>query len=188
VALDGVRDLDMRATRVLVYSNSYEDVVDCKFPFRLPKYISRPDKRQHLRTSSLSHTQFRASYFRSHHFCHPISATMAALLVLAGAIIHDKVKEKKDMKRRKVLDDERKHRLLIAEANRKEKNVAVHRSYDSEDEKEDEALPRYEDVFENGEGSNSSPGSGGPSEIQDNSESPPAYGRRFVETRRQPGV
>jgi hypothetical protein len=113
---------------------------------------------------------------------------MAALLVLAGAIIHDKVKEKKDMKRRKVLDNERRHRLLLAEANRKEKNIAVHRHYESEDEKEDEALPRYEDVFENGEGSSGSNGSEGPSGIQDNSESPPAYGRRSIETRRHPGV
>jgi hypothetical protein len=50
---------------------------------------------------------------------------MAALLVLAGAIIHDKVKEKKEMKRRRVLDDERRLRQLQAETNRKEKRAGV---------------------------------------------------------------
>jgi hypothetical protein len=110
---------------------------------------------------------------------------MAALLVLAGAIIHDKVKEKKDMKRRKVLDNERRHRLLMAEANRKEKNIAVHRDYDSEDEKEGEALPRYEDVVDDGEGSS---GSGGSSGIQNHGDAPPGYGRRSIESRRGLGV
>jgi hypothetical protein len=112
---------------------------------------------------------------------------MAALLVLAGAIIRDKVKEKKDMKRRKAYDDERSHRQLMAEANWKEKNIAVHRHYDSEDEKDGEALPRYEDVFENGEGS-SSDGSGGSSGIQNHSGAPPEYGRQSVEPRRHLGV
>jgi hypothetical protein len=115
---------------------------------------------------------------------------MAALLVLAGAIIRDKVKEKKDMKRRKAYDDERSHRQLMAEAKRKEKNIAVHRDYDSEDEKDGEALPRYEDVFENGEGSSSdgSDGSGGSSGIQNHSGAPPEYGRQSVEPRRHLGV
>jgi hypothetical protein len=115
---------------------------------------------------------------------------MAALLVLAGAIIRDKVKEKKDMKRRKAYDDERSHRQLMAEANSKEKNIAVHRHYDSEDEKDGEALPRYEDVFENGEGSSSggSDGSGGSSGIQNHSGAPPEYGRQSVEPRRHVGV
>jgi hypothetical protein len=118
---------------------------------------------------------------------------MAALLVLAGAIIRDKVKEKKDMKRRKAYDDERSHRQLMAEANWKEKNIAVHRHYDSEDEKDGEALPRYEDVFENGEGSSSdgsdrSDGSGGSSGIQNHSGAPPEYGRQSVEPRRHLGV
>lgn len=80
---------------------------------------------------------------------------MAALLVLAGAVIHDKVKEKKDMKRRKVLDDERRHRELQAETKDKEKRAGVGRNYGSEDEKEDEDLPRYEDIIDNGEGSGS---------------------------------
>jgi hypothetical protein len=116
---------------------------------------------------------------------------MAALLVLAGAIIHDKVKEKKDMKRRKVLDNERRHRLLMAEANRKEKNIAVHLDYDSEDEKEGEALPRYEDVVDDGEGSSGSSGSsgsGGSSGIQNHGDAPPGYGRRSIESRRGLGV
>ena len=112
---------------------------------------------------------------------------MAALLVLAGAMINDRIKEKKETKRRKVLDDERRHRQLQTEADRREKKAGVERNYDSEDEKEDEALPRYEDVINNREGSSSS-GSGGNSGIPGGSEAPPDYGRRSIETRRHPGV
>lgn len=110
---------------------------------------------------------------------------MAALLVLAGAVINDRIKEKKETKRRKALDDERRHRQLQAEAERREKKAGVERNYDSEDEKEDEALPRYEDVINNGEGS-SSDGSGGDPGMHAGSEAPPDYGRRPVETRRVP--
>ena len=111
---------------------------------------------------------------------------MAALLVLAGAIIHDKVKEKKEMKRRKVLDDERRHRELQAAINRKEKRAGVERNYDSEDEKEDEDLPRYEDIIDNGEGS-SSGANRSSSGLRDDNEPPPDYGRHPVEPRRQSG-
>lgn len=111
---------------------------------------------------------------------------MAALLVLAGAIINDRIKEKKENKRRKVLDDERRHRELQAETARREKKAMVERNYDSEDEKEDEALPRYEDVINNGEGSSGS-GSGAASSMSPSSEAPPDYGRRSAETRRNPG-
>lgn len=112
---------------------------------------------------------------------------MAALLVLAGAIIHDKVKEKKEMKRRKVLDDERRLRELQAETNRKEKRAGVERNYDSEDEKEDEALPRYEDIIDNGEGSSSNINRGS-SGLRSGDELPPDYGRHSVERRRQDGA
>lgn len=112
---------------------------------------------------------------------------MAALLVLAGAIIHDKVKEKKEMKRRKVLNDERRHRELQAEINRKEKRAGVERNYDSEDEKEDEALPRYEDIIDNGEGS-SRGANGGSSGLQHGNEPPPDYGRHYAESGRQDGA
>lgn len=112
---------------------------------------------------------------------------MAALLVLAGAIIHDKVKEKKEMKRRKVLDDERRHRELQAETNRKEKRAGVERNYDSEDEKEDEDLPRYEDIIDNGEGS-SSGANRSSSGLRNGNEPPPDYGRHPVEPRRHSGV
>jgi len=112
---------------------------------------------------------------------------MAALLVLAGAIIHDKVKEKKEMKRRKVLDDERRLRQLQAETNRKEKRAGVERNYDSEDEKEDEDLPRYEDIVDNGEGS-SGDANRGSSGLRDGNEPPPDYGRHHVEPRRHDGA
>jgi hypothetical protein len=113
---------------------------------------------------------------------------MAALLVLAGAIIHDKVKEKREMKRRKVLDDERRHRQLQAELNRKESKAAFERNYDSEDEKEDETLPRYEDIVGNGEGGSRGNASGGSSGIQNNSDAPPEYGMRPTDTRHHGGV
>jgi hypothetical protein len=113
---------------------------------------------------------------------------MAALLVLAGAIIHDKVKEKKEMKRRKVLDDERRLRELQAETNRKEKRAGVERNYDSEDEKEDEALPRYEDIIDNGEGSSSDANRDSSGPRGGNDSPPPVYGRHTVERRRQDGA
>jgi hypothetical protein len=120
---------------------------------------------------------------------------MAALLVLAGALIRDKVKEKKDMKRRKAYDDERTHRQLMAEANRKEKNIAVHRDNDSEDEKEGEALPRYEDIVDDGEGSSDSSsgssgssGSGSSYGTQSHGDAPPEYARRSNGSRRGLGV
>lgn len=114
---------------------------------------------------------------------------MAALLIVAGAMVHDKIKTKKEMKRRRVLDDERERRRQVqAEMNRKETQTAVQRNYDSEDEKEDESLPRYEDVVTNGEGISSSNGSGSSSGIQNTSDAPPEYGRRSVESRRTPGV
>jgi hypothetical protein len=113
---------------------------------------------------------------------------MAALLVLAGAIIHDKVKEKKEMKRRKVLDDERRLRELQAETNRKEKRAGVERNYDSEDEKEDEALPRYEDIIDNGEGSSNAANRGSSVLQGGNDPPPPDYGRHSVERRRQNGT
>lgn len=115
---------------------------------------------------------------------------MAALLIVAGALVHDKIKTKKEMKRRKVLDDERERRRQVqAEMNRnsKETQTAVRRNYDSEDEKEDESLPRYEDVVDNGEGS-SNHGCGSSSGMQNNSDAPPEYGRRSAESRRHPGV
>jgi hypothetical protein len=113
---------------------------------------------------------------------------MAALLVLAGAIIHDKVKEKKEMKRRKVLDDERRLRELQAETNRKEKRAGVERNYDSEDEKEDEALPRYEDIIDNGEGSSSNASRGSSGLRGGNEPPPPDYGRHSAERRRHDGA
>jgi hypothetical protein len=113
---------------------------------------------------------------------------MAALLVLAGAIIHDKVKEKKEMKRRRVLDDERRLRELQAETHRKEKRAGVERNYDSEDEKEDEALPRYEDIIDNGEGSSSDANRGSPGLRGGNDPPPPDYGRHPVEPRRYDGA
>lgn len=112
---------------------------------------------------------------------------MAALLVLAGAIIHDKVKEKKEMKRRKVLDDERRHRELQAETSRKEKRAGVERNYDSEDDKEDEDLPRYEDIIDNGEGSSSGTNRRS-SGLRDGNEPPPDYRGHHVEPRRRSGV
>lgn len=113
---------------------------------------------------------------------------MAALLVLAGAIINDRIKEKKQMKRRKELDDERRYRQLqAAEIERREKKAAVARNYDSEDEKEGEALPRYEDVINNGEGS-SNGGSGVTSDIQVGSDAPPDYGRQGAQIGHNTGV
>jgi len=113
---------------------------------------------------------------------------MAALLVLAGAIIHDKVKEKKEMKRRKVLDDERRLRQLQAETNRKEKRAGVERNYDSEDEKNDEALPRYEDIIDNREGSSSDANRGNYGLRDGNEPPPPDYGRHHAEPRRHDGA
>lgn len=112
---------------------------------------------------------------------------MAALLVLAGAIIHDKVKEKKEMKRRKMLDDERRHRELQAETNRKEKRAGVERNYDSGDEKGDEALPRYEDIIDNGVGS-SSVSERNTAGLRGDNEPPPDYGRHPVDPRRHSGI
>lgn len=110
---------------------------------------------------------------------------MASLLILAGAMIHDRVKERKDAKRRKINEDERKHRQLQAESERRAKKAGVERNYDSEDEKDDEPLPRYEDVAGNGEGSSN----GGTAEGQSASDPPPPdYRRPLVETRRHPGV
>lgn len=74
---------------------------------------------------------------------------MAALLILAGAMIHDRYKERKDSKRRKAMEDGRKHALLQAAAERRAKRAGVERNYESEDEQEDEPLPRYEDVIRN---------------------------------------
>ena len=108
--------------------------------------------------------------------------------MLAGAMIHDKVKEKKEMKRRKVLDDERRLRQLQAETNRKEKRAGVERNYDSEDEKEDEVLPRYEDIIDNGEGSSSGANHGSSGLRGGNEPPPPGYGRHPVEPRRQDGA
>lgn len=106
--------------------------------------------------------------------------------MLAGAMIHDKVKEKKEMKRRKVLDDERRLRQLQAETNRKEKRAGVERNYDSEDEKEDEALPRYEDIIDNGEGSSSNTSGSGLGN-QHGNDPPPDYGRHPIESRQHAG-
>ena len=80
---------------------------------------------------------------------------MAALIILAGAIIHERITEKKEVKRRKNLETERKHRQLQAETGRRTEKAAVERNYESEDEKEDEPLPRYEDVTGDGQGSSS---------------------------------
>jgi hypothetical protein len=80
---------------------------------------------------------------------------MAALIILAGAMIHERITEKKEVKRRKNLETERKHRQLQAETGRRTEKAAVERNYESEDEKEDEPLPRYEDVTGDGQGSSS---------------------------------
>jgi hypothetical protein len=80
---------------------------------------------------------------------------MAALIILAGAIIHERITEKKEVKRRKNLETERKHRQLQAETGWRTEKAAVERNYESEDEKEDEPLPRYEDVTGDGQGSSS---------------------------------
>lgn len=74
---------------------------------------------------------------------------MAALLILAGAMIHDRYKERKDSKRRKAMEDERKHAQLQAAVERRAKRAGVERNYESEDEQDDEPLPRYEDVIRN---------------------------------------
>jgi len=80
---------------------------------------------------------------------------MAALIILAGAMIHDRITEKKEAKRRKNLETERKYRELQAETDRRTEKSAVERNYGSDDEKEDEPLPRYEDVTSSGEGTSS---------------------------------
>lgn len=90
------------------------------------------------------------------------------------------------MKRRKVLDDERRSRQVQAGIDSKATRARVERNYDSEDEKEDEALPRYEDVIDNREGSSSN-GTGSNSGVQHGNESPPDYGRH-VEPRRHAKV
>lgn len=77
------------------------------------------------------------------------AAAMAALLILAGAMIHDRYKERKDSKRRKAIEDERKHAQLQAAVERRAKRAGVERNYESEDEQDDEPLPRYEDVIRN---------------------------------------
>lgn len=106
---------------------------------------------------------------------------MASLLVLAGAMIHDRYRERKDSKRRKAMEDERKHAQLEAQAERRAKRQAVERNYESEDEQEDEPLPRYEDVIKNdmegGAGSSNHDDLGGE-----------GTSRRLVEPRNHPGM
>lgn len=117
---------------------------------------------------------------------------MAALIILAGAMIHDRITEKKEAKRRKNLEIERNYRQLQAETARKEK-AAVERNYESEDEKEGEPLPRYEDVTGSGEGSSASaataPTSSSSNHGVDENAPPPGYASRsFDEARRHPGL
>jgi hypothetical protein len=107
---------------------------------------------------------------------------MAALIILAGAMIHDRITEKKEVKRRKNLENERKYRQLQAATERRTEKAAVERNYDSEDEKEDEPLPRYEDVAGSGEGS------GAATAPSSSSAPPPDYGTGSSELRRNSGV
>jgi hypothetical protein len=102
---------------------------------------------------------------------------MAALIILAGAMIHDRITEKKEVKRRKNLENERKYRQLQAETDRRAEKAAVERNYDSEDEKEDEPLPRYEDIAGSGEGSSAAAASSASRNprVEDDAP-PPGYG------------
>jgi hypothetical protein len=112
---------------------------------------------------------------------------MAALIILAGAMIHERITEKKEAKRRKNLETERKYRQLQAETKRRSEKAAVQRNYDSEDEKEDEALPRYEDVAGSGEGSSVAAATLPPSSSRNRGDAPPpCYGSS--EPRRLSGV
>jgi hypothetical protein len=116
---------------------------------------------------------------------------MAALIILAGAMIHERITEKKEAKRRKNLEIERKYRQLQAETKRRSEKAAVERNYDSEDEKEDETLPRYEDVAGSGEGSSAAAATLPPSSSSSSSRNrvdapPPDYGSS--EPRRLSGV
>jgi hypothetical protein len=105
---------------------------------------------------------------------------MAALIILAGAMIHDRITEKKEVKRRKNLENERKYRQLQAETERRAEKAAVERNYVSEDEKEGESLPRYEDVVGSGEGSSAAAATAPPSSSRyrgvDDGAPPPGYG------------
>lgn len=102
---------------------------------------------------------------------------MAALIILAGAMIHDRITEKKEAKRRKNLEIERKYRQLQAETERRAEKSAVERNYESEDEKDDEALPRYEDVTGDGEGSSAAAAAVRPRNREaDGNAPPPGYG------------
>ncbi|KAM0690954.1 hypothetical protein Q7P36_009724 [Cladosporium allicinum] len=101
---------------------------------------------------------------------------MAALIILAGAMIHDRITEKKEVKRRKNLENERKYRQLQAETDRRAEKAAVERNYDSEDEKEDEPLPRYEDIAGSGEGSSAAAASSASRNPRVEDDAPPGYG------------
>lgn len=83
---------------------------------------------------------------------------MASLFILGGTILHERLSEKKEAKRRKAAEDQRKLeelRRLQESHDRKAKNAAVERDYDSGRESEgDEPLPRYEDVVNNSSGGN----------------------------------
>ena len=100
---------------------------------------------------------------------------MAALIILAGAMIHDRITEKKEAKRRKTLEMERNYRQLQAATARREK-AAVERNYESEDEKEDEPLPRYEDIAGSGEGSSAAAASSASRNPRVEDDAPPGYG------------
>lgn len=85
---------------------------------------------------------------------------MASLLILGGTILHERISEKREAKRRKAAEEERKLQELrrLQEAHdRKAQNAAVvERSYKNESGHEsegDEPLPRYEDVVSHGSGS-----------------------------------
>ena len=88
------------------------------------------------------------------------------------------------MKRRKNLETERKYRQLQAEAGRRTEKAAVERNYESDDEKEDELLPRYEDVTGDGQGGSSTaataasnaPHSSSGTRGADGDAPPPGYG------------
>jgi hypothetical protein len=112
---------------------------------------------------------------------------MAALIILAGAMIHDRITEKTEVKRRKNLETERKYRQLQAETDRRAEKAAVERNYDSEDEKEDEPLPRYEDIAGSGEGSSAAAASSASRNPRVEGDAPPpGYGSS--ELRGNPGV
>ncbi|KAM0713580.1 hypothetical protein Q7P37_010542 [Cladosporium fusiforme] len=106
---------------------------------------------------------------------------MAAILILAGAMIHDRYRERKDSKRRKAMEEERKYAQLQAETERRAKRAGVERNYDSEDEQEDEPLPRYEDVIRH----DAEPGA---ESSNHNASGDEGSSRRLVETRRHPGM